>query len=223
MDRLRKAKVALFGLGGVGSYALEALARAGVGHLHLVDSERVEPSNLNRQLLALESTLGVPKVEVARERVAQINPDAVVTTQQEYVTPDNPEDYLPQDVGYAVDAIDSVRSKIALLRALHGRGIPFVACMGAACKLAASGVQVADISETSHCRLAHKIRIQLRRAGIVRGVRCVYSEEAAVEQRGASAASSDRFVRGTISHVPGIVGLTAAGVIINDILDPNQG
>lgn len=227
LEKLEAARVAVFGLGGVGSYALEALARSGVGNLHIVDADVVEPSNINRQILALEGTVGRPKVEVARERVGSINPRASVTAVQEFIMPETAGAFIPQSIEYAIDAIDTIASKTALIAALHSRGISFVVCMGAARSLSYTGVRVADISDTRSCPLARAVRRGLREMGIARGVRCVYVETPPCPGCGDADMTPDDVLRrpgagkraaGSISFPPGLVGLTAAGVIINDIL-----
>ncbi|HOF40671.1 MAG TPA: tRNA threonylcarbamoyladenosine dehydratase, partial [Candidatus Hydrogenedentes bacterium] len=217
LKRLSRATVVIFGLGGVGSYAAEAVARAGVGHLVLVDSDCVEPTNLNRQLLALESTLGQPKVEVARARILDIHPGARVEVHQTFVTPANVHEFLREgrEVSY-IDAIDHLLAKVALLKQLHERRARFVSCMGAASKLDVSGVRVADISATANCRLARRIRLRLRREGITSGVRCVYTEGPVAP--GGEPQNTNTRVRGTISYLPGLIGLTAAGIVLNEIL-----
>lgn len=219
VERLRKARVAVIGLGGVGGYAVEALARAGIGYLFLADADAVEISNMNRQILALDDTLGMLKVDAARQRVLKINPEAHVETSHDFLTPENIEAVLPAGLGYAIDAIDAVPSKVHLIAALYRRGIPFVSCMGAGNRLLPTGIEVADIGKTKNCPLARAVRRQLREHGISSGVRCVYSEE---NPRSAPARSQNhgpqRRVVGTIAHVPGIVGLMAAGLILNDIL-----
>jgi len=220
LERLRGARVMIAGLGGVGGYALEALARAGVGSFALIDSDLIEPSNLNRQILALESSLGTPKVDIARERVAQINPDALVESHQVLLTPDNTGSFVSEDIGHAIDAIDAVPAKTALIRTLHERGVPFVSCMGAGAKLDPSAVRVADISETQGCPLARAVRQRLRKHGIETGIRCVYSDEHRHPAPGDAGDTDPQAPRpqGTIAYLPGIVGLTAAAVIINDLL-----
>ncbi len=219
LARLANAHVAVFGLGGVGGYALEALARAGAGHIHLVDSDVIEASNLNRQILATEDALGVPKVVAARERILKINPDVAVTVAQVQVTPDNAKDMLPEALEFAVDAIDDVKAKIHLLLALRARGVRFVSCMGAARRLAPGGVAVADIGATRHCPLARAVRLGLRKQGVSSGVRCVYCEATPLSGKaGGAPQQEDDRAQGTISYVPGLIGLTAAGAIINDIL-----
>ncbi len=219
LERLKNATAVLFGLGGVGSYAAEAIARAGVGRIVLIDSDCVELSNLNRQLVALESTLGMPKVAVARARILDINPDVQVETHETFVTPENAPGFVDDPRAFYIDAIDNLPAKLALLRLFHETGVDAVSCMGAASKLAVSGIRVADISVTAHCRLARRIRQKLRKEGITQGIRCVYSEAPPVP--GTNGEESLSKARGTISYVPGLVGLTAAGVIINDILAGN--
>lgn len=216
IQRLRNASVAVFGLGGVGGYAAEAIARAGVGHITLVDFDIVDPTNRNRQLLALRSTEGRKKVEVARERMLDINPDADVRALAKQVDEDNAAALL-EGVKYLIDAIDQVRAKAALLETAYAAGLQVVSCMGAASKLSPAGVRVADISETEQCPLARKIRLRLRKAGIHTGIRCVYSQENTRIGPAQEPAARPR-VRGAISYVPGLVGLTAAGVVVNEIL-----
>ena len=219
LRRLQSAHVAVIGLGGVGGYALEALARAGVGSLFLVDAEAFDVTNINRQILALDDTVGRPKVDVARERVLRINPEAQVETSRVFISPDNVESLLPEDIRYAVDAIDSVTSKVALLNNLLQRGIAFVSCMAAGSRLAPTDIRVGDISETKGCPLARAVRQRLKRLGIMQGIRCVYAEDTPIQStEGPPETYQGKRINGTISYVPGIVGLTAAGVIINDIL-----
>ncbi|MBN2309551.1 MAG: tRNA threonylcarbamoyladenosine dehydratase [Candidatus Hydrogenedentes bacterium] len=211
MERLAGATVAIFGLGGVGSYALEAVARAGVGRLILVDADVVESSNINRQLIALENTVGRPKVEVARERVGQINPDARVEAVREFIGPENADRLLGEFHGYAIDAIDSVESKVHLLVALRARAAALVSCMGAGNRCALAPVRVGDISRTTGCPLARQVRQRLRRLGVSTGIRCAYFAEP-------PAPAAARGPQPSISYVPGMLGLTAAGLIVNDIL-----
>lgn len=222
MKCLQRARVAIVGVGGVGGYAVEALARAGVGYLFLVDAAVFDPSNLNRQILALRNTVGRSKVDVARERVMQINPAAVVETRQLTLTPENVADVLPMEIQYAVDAIDDVPAKLQLILTLYRRGVYSISCMGAGSKLRPADFRVADIGDTRGCPLARRIRQRLRKEGIYRGVRCVYGTEnmKAVAEKELSRESKRAL--GTISYMPGLAGLTAAGVIINDILDSSE-
>lgn len=225
MQKLANAHVAVFGVGGVGSYALEALARAGVGHLYIVDFDCVEESNINRQIIALDSTIGLPKTRVAAERIAQINPSAEVIAVQEFIAPDTVASHVPPDTGFAIDAIDIIASKIPLIEHLYNSGIVFISCMGAARKLDPTGFKIADIGSTRYCPLARIVRHELRNRGITKGVRCIYSEENDIapgdepEITDAPACNGNRKrPQGTISYMPAIMGLMAAGAIINDIL-----
>ncbi len=229
VEKLQGAFAAVFGIGGVGSYALEALARAGIGHLLVVDCDRVDPSNINRQLLALDSTVGRPKTEAAVERIRLINPEARVDECRELITPDNVRALIPPGLGYAVDAIDTLDAKVALILALRERGIPFVSCMGAARRINPRGVRVDDIGRTSGCPLARLVRKRLRQEGIEKGVRCVYTsepqltslpgEESPGDHPGDAPALLRKGPLGSLSYLPGIMGLTAAGEIIKDILE----
>ncbi len=216
LARLAGAVVAVVGLGGVGGYAVEAIARAGVGRLVLVDFDHVVPSNLNRQILATESTLGKGKTEVAAERVAGLHPGCETLVRPMRLTPENVSTVLTEEVTHVIDAIDDVPAKVALLTALHARGVPHVACMGAGGLTDPTGIEVADIGRTRGCPLARAVRLRLRKAGIARGVRCVYTPRPRLPvSRPAGAA---RTPQGTLSFMPGLIGLTAAGVIINDIV-----
>lgn len=220
LRRLAVAHVAVFGIGGVGSYAVEAIARAGVGSITLVDFDAVLPSNINRQLIALESTVGLPKVDVARQRIAAINPEAHVNAVCARADAALVEALLDTGVGFVIDAIDHVQDKVALIQAAHRRGIPLVSCMGAANKTSPTGILVSDIGETCDCPLARVVRQRLRKLGIISGVRCVYSKEkhrAICTMEPGESVTKQR-VQGSISYVPGIVGLTAAGLIVCDIL-----
>jgi len=222
LRQLRQARVAVFGLGGVGGFALEALARASVGNLVLFDSDLLEATNLNRQVLALHTTLGLPKVEVGRERARQINPGGITHAHRVELTPENVASVIPENFDYAIDAIDSVAAKVALLQLLHERGVKLVSCMGTASKLDPTAVRVADISETRGCPLARMVRQGLRKAGIENGIRCVFSEENLGKVSEPDEDNGGRRYRGTISYIPGLAGLTAAGIIIQDILAESE-
>ncbi len=210
ITRLALARVAVFGIGGVGSYAFEALVRAGVGTLIIIDTDVVEESNCNRQLIALRSTIGTPKVDCAIQRAYDINPNCAIESHRIFVAPENINDFLSSEITHAIDAIDSIESKIALIHALWERNIPFVSCMGGAQRLDPSKIRISDISETFACPHAKSVRRRLRSIGIEHGVRCVYSTETPVIRT--------HDMLGSISYIPGIIGLTAAGIIINDIL-----
>lgn len=221
MARLRTACVAVFGLGGVGSYTVEALARAGVGRLLLIDFDTVAVSNLNRQLLALHTTVGRRKVDVARARIAEINPDAVVEVFPRFADAACIEEVLECGPGFVADAVDTVRSKVEIIVAARARGLFVVSCMGAASKLDPGGILTGDISETRVCPLARRVREELRGHGIRQGVQCVYSHEnraRTFEDPDVVPGAGKRRIQGSISYVPAIAGLTAAGIIVRAIL-----
>lgn len=219
IEKLSKSSVAVFGLGGVGAYALEALVRAGIGCLYIFDYDRVSPSNVNRQLIALNSTIGHEKIMVVQQRITDINPMTKVHANNQHLTNETIRSLPFSEFGFAIDAIDELGPKTYLIKELIINNITFVSSMGAGSKLNPLNIKVADISKTSHCPLARAIRARLKKEGITTGVRCVYSEEnlrTVVPQD--EAESLKAFIQGSISYVPGIFGLTAAGIIIQDIL-----
>nr|WP_317413617.1 tRNA threonylcarbamoyladenosine dehydratase [uncultured Solibaculum sp.] len=212
--RLMDAKVVVFGVGGVGSFTVEALARAGIGTLVLVDSDVVSVSNMNRQLIALHSTVGRPKVEVMKERILDINPLCRVQVYQEVCTPDNISKLMNKDADYFVDAIDTVSAKLALAVQANCMNIPIISCMGAGNKLDPTRFTVADIYETSVCPLCRVMRRELRRRHVDK-LKVVYSTEPPMPHCDCDA-SLDR-VPGSISYVPSVAGLILAGQVIQDI------
>lgn len=228
LERLRAARVSVFGLGGVGSFAVEALARAGVGHLRLVDHDVVGPSNLNRQLFALRSTIGQPKVTVAAARVLDINPDCDVDPRQTFIHTDTLPDLLTPQPDVMIDAIDSMTCKVALLRTAQDQGIPTITAMGAGGRRDSSQLCVGDLSETRLCPLAARVRKELRKVGITQGIRCVYSLEPADNKRPANPVDIEphrgpgrqRRPVGTISYMPAIVGLMVAEEVLRMLLAP---
>ena len=226
VERLGKARVAVFGIGGVGGYTVEALARAGIGQLDLIDSDAVSVSNINRQILATHSTVGLPKVEAARRRVLDINPDCTVRTHQVFYTPENAGQFDFRDYDYIVDAIDTVTGKLALAQRAVEAGTPIICCMGTGNKLDASAFQVADISKTSMCPLARIMRKELSKRGI-KHLKVVYSQEEAMTPTGweeEAAALGKRQIPGSVSFVPGAAGLILAGEVVKDIaLAKNEG
>jgi tRNA A37 threonylcarbamoyladenosine dehydratase len=178
MQRLRTASVTVAGLGGVGSYAAEALARAGVGHLRLIDADTVNLTNINRQLYALDSTLGQPKVELAAARIRDINPACSIEALKLYICDETLDEVLAPRPDVLIDAIDTLSPKVALLERAVQQGVPCIlSSMGAGNKTDPGAVRVADLSATRHCRLARFLRKRLRRRGIHSGILCVYSEE----------------------------------------------
>jgi len=223
---LAGARVAVYGLGGVGSFALEALARAGVGHLRVVDHDVVNPSNLNRQLLGLRSTLGRPKVEVAAERIRDINPHCVIDARRIFLNGDTVAQLLEPGVDVIVDAIDSVNAKAALLQAAQERSLPVVSSMGAGGRRDGSRILVGDLSETDVCPLAAVIRKRLRRRGITTGIRCVYSTEPCrndllpdpVDVEAHDGPGRKRTPLGTLSYMPALFGLRVAEEVLRMLL-----
>ena len=219
LARLQKARVAVFGLGGVGGYTVEALARAGIGQLDLIDNDTISLSNVNRQLLATHSTVGMDKTEAAKQRVLDINPDCLVRTHKVFYTPDTAERFDFAEYDYIVDAIDTVTGKLALVERATAAGTPIICCMGTGNKLDASAFQVADISKTSMCPLARIMRKELGKRGI-KHLKVVYSQEEALTPTGweeEAAAIGKRQIPGSVSFVPGAAGLILAGEVIKDI------
>jgi len=222
LARLRDAHVTVVGLGAVGSYAVEGLARAGVGHLRLVDFDRVAPSNINRQLYALESTLGLPKHELAAARVRDINPACEVEALHLFVNSQSVAQVLAPPAHIIVDAIDSVNAKAALLEACVRAGLPVFSSMGAARRLDPAFIRVADLSETSVCPLARFVRKRLHKRGIFSGVRCVFSTEPVPDETVGEPEETELSVpggrirrpMGSMSCITGIMGLTLAREVI---------
>ena len=217
--KLQNARVAVFGLGGVGGYAVEALARSGVGSLDLIDSDTVSVSNLNRQILATHSTVGMLKVDAARQRVQDINPACNVKTYPIFYTPDTADSFDFTQYDYIVDAIDTVTGKLALVERAKAAGTPIICCMGTGNKLDASAFQVADISKTAMCPLARVMRKELTKRGI-RHLKVVYSQEEALTPTGweeEAAALGKRQIPGSVAFVPGAAGLLLAGEVVRDL------
>jgi tRNA threonylcarbamoyladenosine dehydratase len=220
LARLRAARVLLVGLGGVGAFAVEALARAGIGHLTLADHDRVAASNLNRQLVALNSTLGRSKVEVMGERVLDINPACDLILWDRFLTADEMPGLVTGNFDHVVDAIDSLNSKVALIAACVDAGVPCASSMGAGGRLDPTRIRGGELMDSRGCPLASAVRQRLRRRGVDRGVLAVWSEEPPLpplppEPTGRG---RPRAVNGTISYVPGLFGLTLAGLVIRRLL-----
>lgn len=219
MQILRQAHIAVFGIGGVGGYVCEALARCGIGALDLIDSDTVSVSNLNRQILALHSTIGRDKVEVMRERIADIDPSVQVRTYKTFFTPENATDFDFSKYTYVVDAIDTVSGKIELAERCHSANIPLISSMGAGNKLHPELFEIADIYKTSVCPLARVMRTELRKRGIPH-LKVVYSKE--IPQKPAEGIlpeSHGRHLPGSISFTPSAAGLILAGAVVRDILN----
>jgi tRNA A37 threonylcarbamoyladenosine dehydratase len=224
VDRLRSAHVALFGLGGVGGYAAEALARAGIGRIDLIDNDTVSLTNLNRQMLALHSTLGQYKVDAAAARIRDIDPTIEVRTFKTFYLPETANQFDFTQYDYVLDAIDTVTGKLALMQQARDAGVPIISCMGTGNKLDPTGFKVADISKTSGCALSRVIRKECAKRGI-KGVKVVYSEELPLEvendaeemAQSREAGSSRRSLPGSTPFVPGVAGLIMAGQVIRDL------
>ncbi len=221
MERLARARVAVFGLGGVGGYAAEVLVRSGVGTLELIDSDRVSLTNLNRQILATHETLGQYKADAARARALSINPEAAVRARRVFYGPDTAGDFDFSQYDYVLDAIDTVTGKLALIQQAQAAGTRIISCMGAGNKLDPTAFRVADIYETSVCPLARVMRKELKRRG-VRRLKVVYSRESPLEMEGALyqeslAGEARRQVPGSAAFVPAAAGLVLAGEAVKDL------
>ncbi len=240
VEKLASARVAVFGLGGVGGYTVEALARSGIGTLDLVDPDKVEVTNLNRQILATWESVGRYKADVAAERIHAINPDAAVHVHRTFFLPDTAESFDFSSYDYVVDAIDTVTGKLELIVRAKEAGTPVISCMGAGNHMDASAFRVADLSETRVCPMARVMRRELKKRGITH-LKVVYSEEpvpellgrksadgtgknvqslteAEAEQKSVSAAPYTKQVPGSNAFAPGVAGLILAGEVVRDLV-----
>lgn len=216
LERLRQSHVAVFGVGGVGGYVCEVLARSGVGELSLFDKDCVDITNLNRQIIALHSTVGQPKVEVMAQRIADINPDCQVHARHMFYLPENADEVDLTQFSYIVDCIDNVTAKLELIRRCHRLGLPIISSMGAANKLDATGFRVSDLSKTQVDPLARILRQKLRREGI-HHLRVVYSEEIPLPSSVIDA-SNGRPVPASNAWVPPAAGLIIGGEVVKDLI-----
>lgn len=221
IEKLRNSSVAVFGVGGVGGYTVEALARSGVGELHLIDNDTVSLTNINRQIIALHSTVGRDKVDVMRERVLDINPDCRVFTYKTFFTPETAGEFDFTKFDYVVDAIDTVSGKIQLAVSAREAGVPIICAMGAGNKLDPTRFEVADIEKTSVCPLARVMRRELKKRG-VSGVKVVYSKEEPTAPRGEvesdAVHESRRQTPGSLAFVPSAAGLVLASAVVYDLI-----
>ena len=222
LQKLRAARVALFGLGGVGGYTAEALARSGIGALDLIDNDTVSLTNLNRQILATHDTIGQYKVDVAAQRIRAIDPTIQINTYRVFYLPENTHLFDFSQYDYVIDAIDTVTGKLALIAQAKAAGVPVISCMGTGNKLDATAFRVADISKTSGCGLARVMRKECAKRGI-RGVKVVYSEELPLTPEADPSepipeGSSRRSLPGSCAFVPGTAGLIMAGEVIKDLI-----
>ncbi len=218
MKKLAAARVAVFGIGGVGGYAAEALVRSGIGALDIFDSDKVSLTNLNRQIIASEETVGKYKVDVMKERALSINPDIKITAHRCFYLPENADDYDLSKYDYIIDAVDTVTAKIELITRADSAKVPIISCMGAGNKLDPCAFEVADIYKTSVCPLARTMRRELKKRGIKK-LKTVYSKEEPIRVSAAEEAPQNgrRSVPGSTAFVPAVAGLIAAGEIIKDI------
>lgn len=233
LDKLNNSKVAVFGIGGVGTYAVEGLVRSGVGKFVLVDDDCICLTNINRQLHATRKTVGKPKVEVMRDRILDINPDAEVTIYQKFYMPDTADELIHDDYDYIIDAIDTVTAKIDLIMKAKGKNIPIISSMGAGNKLDPTRFEVADIYSTSVDPLSKVMRKELRARGI-ESLKVVYSKEEPIKPvetensscktgcicpKGTTRKCTVRHqVPGSIAFVPSVVGLIIAGEVVKDLV-----
>lgn len=213
IEKLNKSKVAIFGLGGVGSFVTEGLVRAGIGSFILVDKDVYELTNLNRQLYATKKTIGKPKVEVAKERILDINPNANVEILQGFFMPDT-KDFFDNTINYIIDCIDTVTAKIELVVRAKNKNIPIISCMGTGNKLDPTKFEIDDIYNTSICPLAKVMRKELK-ARNIDGLKVLYSKEEPIKQ---NKQIDGKLVPGSISFVPSVAGLIISGEVVKDII-----
>lgn len=221
MDKLKDAKVAVFGLGGVGSFVCEGLARSGVGNFVLVDFDKIDKSNINRQLIATEKTIGKYKVDVMKERILDINPNANVETYKEFYMADCEIDIITNELSYAVDCVDTIMAKIAIICKCDELDVPVISSMGTGNKLDPTLFEVADIYETSVCPLARIMKKDLRKRNIEK-LKVVYSTEHAINTNDCEINRDRKFkIKGSVSFVPSVAGLIISGEVIKDIVGKN--
>ena len=234
MEKLASSRVAVFGIGGVGGYVVEALARSGIGALDLIDNDRICLSNINRQIIAAESTLGKYKVDVAAERVLDINPECRVKTYKTFFLPETQDEFDFREYNYVVDAIDTVTGKLAIIEKAKKAGIPVISSMGAGNKVKAALFEVADIYDTSVCPLAKVMRRECKKRGIA-SLKVVYSREKPLRPSGDSSIGCEqhsdcppgtdhpvegrREIPGSTAFVPSVAGLIIAGEVVNDLAE----
>lgn len=216
LERLEHAKVAIFGVGGVGGYVAEALARSGVGAFVLVDKDVVSQSNINRQIIATTKTVGMSKVQVMKERILDINPEAEVEVRECFFLPETAEEFDFTEYSYVVDAVDTVTAKLELVMRAREAGVPVISSMGAGNKLDPTRFEVADIYQTSVCPLARVMRRELKKRGIEK-LKVVYSREEAMTPKELLSDESKRVIPGSVAFVPSVAGLIIAGEVVKDI------
>lgn len=218
---LKNKRVAVFGIGGVGGYVCEILARTGVAHFDLFDSDKVSLSNRNRQIIALESTTGMPKVEAMKQRILDINPKAEVVTHEVFYTPENAGEFDLSRYDYIADCIDTMSAKIELILRVQAANTPIISAMGAGNKLDPTQFEVSDIFKTSVCPLAKTLRYELRRRG-VKHLKCVYSKEEPVKPKGEIPKEFGRHIPASVAFCPSVMGIIMASEIIKDLIKDEE-
>lgn len=217
MATLKNSKVAVFGIGGVGGYVVEALSRAGVGRIDLIDNDCVSESNINRQIIATTNTVGMMKTEVAKQRILDINPTVEVNTFNLFILPQNIDDFNFDGYSYVIDAIDTVSGKIAIIEKCNELNIPVISSMGTGNKLDPTQFEVTDIYKTSVCPLARVMRTELKKRGIKK-LKVLYSQEQPVKPENPQTAENGKAIPGSISFVPSVAGLIIGGEVIKDLI-----
>ena len=218
MSRLSACRVAVFGLGGVGGHAAEALVRSGIGALDLIDHDRISVSNLNRQVFAVHSTMGMLKVDAARARLLDINPELVLRTYPVFYLPENAGDFDLTVYDYIIDAVDTVTAKLTLAENAWHAGVPILSAMGTGNKLEPTAFEIADIYDTSVCHLARIMRKECRKRGIPH-LKCLYSREEAIPPTGEEPEDNRRQTPGSSAFVPGTAGLILASEVVKDLTE----
>lgn len=221
MEKLKNSRVAVFGIGGVGGHAAEALARSGVGALDLVDSDTISETNINRQIIATLDKVGQYKTDVMKERIALINPEAQVTVYRKFFLPENSDEFDFSRYDYIVDAVDTVSAKIELVIKAQAADVPIICSMGAGNKLDPTAFEVADIYKTSVCPLARVMRTELRKRG-VKKLKVVYSKEPPITPLPSDEECGKRTVPGSTAFVPSVAGLIIAGEVIKELCGYNR-
>ena len=217
IENLKHSKIAIFGVGGVGGYVAEALARSGVGAFVLVDRDVVSVSNINRQIIATTKTVGMPKTQAMKERILEINPQAQVEIRDCFFLPENANEFAFSEYSYIVDAVDTVTAKIELVIQAKKAQVPIISSMGAGNKLDPTRFEVADVYKTSVCPLARVMRRELKKRG-VESLKVVYSKEEAMMPKEILSDESKRVIPGSVAFVPSVAGLIIAGEVVKDLI-----
>lgn len=217
LAKLKKSRVAIFGVGGVGGYVCEALVRSGIGAFDLIDNDTVSLTNLNRQIIALQSTIGLDKVDVMKRRMLDINPDADIRVRKSFFLPENADEFPFSEYDYVVDAVDTVTAKIELVLQAQARGVPVISCMGTGNKLDPSRLRITDIYKTNVCPLAKVMRRELRKRGVP-ALKVVYSEEIPITPAPSGEQTAKRAVPGSTAFVPPAAGLLIASEVVKDLI-----